>query len=208
MRGKLSKVEFAANLMRNIPAYAGKTSNIPCGTRRQSEHPRVCGENTLLYFALDLEDGTSPRMRGKRVMGIAAKATGRNIPAYAGKTWRSHSRRRWRPEHPRVCGENATEQTANKYQGGTSPRMRGKPMAPPRPPSGGWNIPAYAGKTDQPPSKLLRAEEHPRVCGENHAARPDTDTGSGTSPRMRGKLRVLVWVGFWRRNIPAYAGKT
>ena len=54
----------------------------------------------------------------------------------------------------------------------------------------------------------MMVSEHPRVCGENGCCLPQSESGAGTSPRMRGKLHCC-----WRkqgepRNIPAYAGKT
>ena len=91
---------------------------------------------------------------------------------------------------------------------GTSPRMRGKP-------GGGeiawWclgNIPAYAGKTRQPPPAAPLSAEHPRVCGENGFRRSTALPDGGTSPRMRGKRYPRGVKRLEARNIPAYAGKT
>ena len=47
MRGKLESRESAPAKVRNIPAYAGKTSTLPAKKSSSSEHPRVCGENRL-----------------------------------------------------------------------------------------------------------------------------------------------------------------
>ena len=53
--------------LRNIPAYAGKT-NLPLHRiSLNSEHPRVCGENGVGQGFFGVLQGTSPRMRGKRV---------------------------------------------------------------------------------------------------------------------------------------------
>ena len=70
------------------------------------------------------------------------------------------------------------------------------------------NIPAYAGKTLGDFFRSIWNKEHPRVCGENTLPLPPRTTGAGTSPRMRGKLGLMVFAVVVKRNIPAYAGKT
>ena len=111
----------------NIPAYAGKTYLRVRRIRHRKEHPRVCGEN-LAFYRPELElDGTSPRMRGKRIASVSIEVLNRNIPAYAGKTLHSCNAAQGASEHPRVCGENASVPLALPGVAGTSPRMRGKP---------------------------------------------------------------------------------
>ena len=70
------------------------------------------------------------------------------------------------------------------------------------------NIPAYAGKTDIADGDRRDPEEHPRVCGENEWDSVPAIPSLGTSPRMRGKLRVAGVTKDLPGNIPAYAGKT
>mgnify|MGYP001002450969 CR=1 FL=1 len=91
---------------------------------------------------------------------------------------------------------------------GTSPRMRGKPTTPSRCDLSPWNIPAYAGKTQDQYFWWLSCEEHPRVCGENHPWWISPAHRRGTSPRMRGKPAYSADEVKALRNIPAYAGKT
>ena len=106
MRGKLWKTFSTTRSSRNIPAYAGKTMAHDRRRRTIQEHPRVCGENVYLPPWEPPPPGTSPRMRGKLATKIGGLTTGRNIPAYAGKTLGFWSIIRGFPEHPRVCGEN------------------------------------------------------------------------------------------------------
>ena len=108
MRGKLRpKLGFTRSL-RNIPAYAGKTAQAAQAARVAAEHPRVCGENFTMKPRDFFLQGTSPRMRGKPphgfhatvLLGTSPRMRGkrhrrhyrqqavRNIPAYAGKTYR------------------------------------------------------------------------------------------------------------------------
>ena len=70
------------------------------------------------------------------------------------------------------------------------------------------NIPAYAGKTRQQPTRPPEPPEHPRVCGENMGQGLMLPMMCGTSPRMRGKPTEQLESAERKRNIPAYAGKT
>ena len=91
----------------NIPAYAGKTIWLAFSAPSITEHPRVCGENSISDAELLEQLGTSPRMRGKQHFRNLTQVRLGNIPAYAGKTTPKHHSMRSRAEHPRVCGENS-----------------------------------------------------------------------------------------------------
>ena len=208
MRGKPGGLVKAKKIVRNIPAYAGKTASLlvlPCLTM---EHPRVCGENRRRPSCVSKGLGTSPRMRGKQYRKRERFSRDRNIPAYAGKTSSHIGLTGGSQEHPRVCGENKTVEWIRQHNEGTSPRMRGKPPSRPSPPLPGRNIPAYAGKTRSTPNFDFMYAEHPRVCGENCHDLWGWCGLAGTSPRMRGKHVVPLIDKEWGRNIPAYAGKT
>ena len=131
-----------------------------------------------------------------------------NIPAYAGKTWRGRCSCHCRTEHPRVCGENADDKILAALEGGTSPRMRGKPAEKVTVQELKRNIPAYAGKTTIARCLACCHQEHPRVCGENMQVFSSYRPSYGTSPRMRGKRNNRQKRLNQARNIPAYAGKT
>ena len=109
MRGKRTSAASAADAMRNIPAYAGKTCALQPHQSRRTEHPRVCGENWGSPTHPVAKHGTSPRMRGKPL-----RACGGTV------AW---------TEHPRVCGENPDVSLESPIICGTSPRMRGKRMS-------------------------------------------------------------------------------
>ena len=70
------------------------------------------------------------------------------------------------------------------------------------------NIPAHAGKTMYSFCPHHLQPEHPRACGENCHDLWGWCGLAGTSPRMRGKLRVAGIEQGPLRNIPAHAGKT
>ena len=106
MRGKQNRTLDQPQILRNIPAYAGKTTPNSSQSSKTMEHPRVCGENASLPFAEMRPEGTSPRMRGKLLGRPQDLQDERNIPAYAGKTLNHVPTLPAKSEHPRVCGEN------------------------------------------------------------------------------------------------------
>ena len=108
------------------PRMRGKPLGVYRGHFMHPEHPRVCGENPTVEPIRTNPRGTSPRMRGKLRRRPRHRRTGRNIPAYAGKTNPGMSNAMMAPEHPRVCGENALFPALVRIIEGTSPRMRGK----------------------------------------------------------------------------------
>ena len=109
-------------------------------------------------------------------------------------------------DHPRVCGEHSRVMKSRSNCGGSSPRMRGTPIACRILSAPAGIIPAYAGNTaryrnlrklywDHPrvcgehtpsarSSPLPR--DHPRVCGEHMVSRSLAMASLGSSPRMRG----------------------
>ena len=136
-------------------------------TRNTRAHPRACGENYKNLTLVELEEGSSPRVRGKRpgvgdpapgggssprVRGKPIGSTGQRsldglIPACAGKTRCCVRGVGVPPAHPRACGENMGRMVYQLAAAGSSPRVRGKPD-PPRQQRGRVRlIPARAGKT-------------------------------------------------------------
>ena len=191
-----------------IPAYAGSTGSLRFYLVSLKDHPRVCGE----HFSWDQTDittvGSSPRMRGARLLRPSGACFWRIIPAYAGSTFEeccmSHSRR----DHPRVCGEHHAFRHRISLNKGSSPRMRGAPS-----PALGFScliriIPAYAGSTIKMNKFAIFDKDHPRVCGEHCCADDVGHVCSGSSPRMRGALCRSMAIGREAGIIPAYAGST
>ena len=69
-------------------------------------------------------------------------------------------------------------------------------------------IPACAGKTSNHHEYETATGAHPRVCGENCYNMNGNKGVTGSSPRVRGKLRHHVIQVSDDRLIPACAGKT
>ena len=191
VRGKLQAFIELSEVERLIPACAGKTEHLSGGCAWTWAHPRVCGENSRGLLRLCRQLGSSPRVRGKlesiaQLFGVPGL-----IPACAGKTPNPAKVSDLSWAHPRVCGENGCCLGHIQVCLGSSPRVRGKLFA--RKASNttcglipacagktdhvtllgvlGRLIPACAGKTTMLKQPLRQYRAHPRVCGENHAAR-------------------------------------
>ena len=91
---------------------------------------------------------------------------------------------------------------------GSSPRVRGKQPVEPLGGQPRGLIPACAGKTKPARPRRLGPWAHPRVCGENEDKFGGKITGTGSSPRVRGKPHRPGLRPRRHRLIPACAGKT
>ena len=130
------------------------------------------------------------------------------IPAYAGNTGFNTDEKLHLRDHPRVCGEHIWRSTVACICAGSSPRMRGTPMACFTFRVRYGIIPAYAGNTIASQTQVPRARDHPRVCGEHLKALASTFTSKGSSPRMRGTPSPIRSQKARAGIIPAYAGNT
>ncbi len=138
----------------------------------------------------------------------SGSARSRNIPAHAGKTLVGLEELPEHQEHPRARGENFELLAIGYLTQGTSPRTRGKLQHLNADGSDVRNIPAHAGKTIGRAACPFDLQEHPRARGENKFEASESPCTKGTSPRTRGKLKIVVMIGDSTRNIPAHAGKT
>ena len=131
------------------------------------DHPRVCGEHSWRWRSLSVSMGSSPRMRGARVLLAQDDLAYGIIPAYAGSTATLRTPHQTNRDHPRVCGEHLLFSLVVKYSVGSSPRMRGAQPERDSFPVPDGIIPAYAGSTRQRDKPTRLARDHPRVCGEH-----------------------------------------
>ncbi len=155
-----------------------------------------------------MNEGPSPRVRGKHHRDPPPEREAGSIPASAGETWSTASEGTGFWVHPRECGGNVHQPSPNSWCPGPSPRVRGKPRR--RSPAGasGRSIPASAGETMWRCSFWIASTVHPRECGGNCGALVCAVVIWGPSPRVRGK-QLLAPVGIESgRSIPASAGET
>ena len=126
VRGKRMDMKPCFIERRITPARAGKTSSMYARIRRDTDHPRACGENDGREVAAKIIKGSPPRVRGKPAGHGDVVAYLRITPARAGKTWIAHTPRGWRRDHPRACGENIDITPYGTAPTGSPPRVRGK----------------------------------------------------------------------------------
>ena len=109
VRGKPCERPLVALLLRSIPARAGETGSGSARHRAPSVHPRACGGNRSSGRHPGGAQGPSPRVRGKPGRLTARPAARGSIPARAGETRRSITRRMLNRVHPRACGGNSSK---------------------------------------------------------------------------------------------------
>ena len=132
----------------------------------------------------------------------------RIIPADAGSTSYTVSSPCGGTDHPRGCGEHRSRLYRGTYLQGSSPRMRGARRARPVAAAKVRIIPADAGSTERGERHFVRAEDHPRGCGEHFLADQEICLMEGSSPRMRGAPCQSGDFQERPRIIPADAGST
>ena len=206
MRGKRCRPEYRPHAHRIIPARAGQTSSIWRDSSASTDHPRACGANSFFLSSHVLGFGSSPRVRGKRVVRVPGRLPARIIPARAGQTARRCRAAPERPDHPRACGANGKAFHTEENLPGSSPRVRGK-----RRHWGGYprfgSSPRVRGKQQFEVRGRLLDRIIP-ARGANQLNIQLDVWQSGSSPRVRGKLWVDVFGAFCCRIIPARAGQT
>ena len=230
VRGTPWDVPFEPRSERFIPACAGNTATRTRTCGRCPVHPRVCGEHRCGSRASRERHGSSPRVRGTRTWRGRGGRRPRFIPACAGNTVFHLFFSLLAAVHPRVCGEHLRGGAILDDRAGSSPRVRGTPPAPPRPPHKPRFIPACAGNTSSaaarrtppavhprvcgehppppPESPAKRRAVHPRVCGEHVMTGLEHAVAVGSSPRVRGTPSHSRAGRRPSRFIPACAGNT
>ncbi len=125
VRGTPGRVPRFGTTPRIIPACAGNTRACPSSTLWPWDHPRVCGEHSVLASVENRTAGSSPRVRGTLVEPTLKLPNHGIIPACAGNTARGPCTTRPCRDHPRVCGEHEKSQPVFMVSLGSSPRVRG-----------------------------------------------------------------------------------
>ena len=105
MRGKGSE-RYAVQRQYGItPAYAGKSHLHRKSLPAAGDHPRMCGEKSVIIDPVMLWSGSPPHVRGKGRRRVRQAGRAGITPAYAGKSrgmiW--YPATPW--DHPRMCGE-------------------------------------------------------------------------------------------------------
>ena len=107
------------------PACAGNSRRTPCASPPRWDHPRVCGEQTLITQLFKGVGGSPPRVRGTDSQSLAGYGYGRITPACAGNSFMAYSTAMLTQDHPRVCGEQVSFAACWHSRLGSPPRVRG-----------------------------------------------------------------------------------
>ena len=169
-----------------IPARAGFTTNFKPDSGGVTDHPRACGVYILTIRSPKEPRGSSPRVRGLRVLGRLRGCGGRIIPARAGFTASLYAEVYAQPDHPRACGVYLAVRASTSLMPGSSPRVRGLRQKPQKINPKPRIIPARAGFTRGIPGPRPLRTDHPRACGVYQALEEQAALEMGSSPRVRG----------------------
>ena len=129
-------------------------------------------------------------------------------PAHAGKSAYYTDVLQLRRDHPRVCGEKRRLAGCAPFAEGSPPRMRGKVLTIPTSSNCVGITPACAGKSGGWQAAPPLPRDHPRVCGEKPDAPSPGTRGTGSPPRVRGKVNTRRISEPVLRITPACAGKS
>ena len=169
------------------PRECGANSLGSASLRPDTDHPRECGANRLPLRSAPPANGSSPRVRGKRLGPRRRSRPRRIIPASAGQTRSGVAVWAFIADHPRECGANRLVSCICWSMAGSSPRVRGKLIEWSFPHAGLRIIPASAGQTSGRVCRSACRPDHPRECGANVGASLACVKFDGSSPRVRGK---------------------
>ena len=146
VRGEVSLPPWRGGGRGIIPAGAGRSQNRFAALRRIRDHPRGCGEKMACVARSEMEQGSSPRVRGEGDEGLGDLCGDGIIPAGAGRRGPTSPIWRWGWDHPRGCGEKSAMDRHLGRTRGSSPRVRGEVVKGPRRDALGGIIPAGAGR--------------------------------------------------------------
>ena len=184
--------------LRIIPARAGSTWTRSSSWTTGRDHPRSCGEHNDPSDGSNVASGSSPLVRGARLVAVSFEVPFGIIPARGFSVG----------DHPRSCGEHTPLYFSLRSIWGSSPLVRGAPRDGDGCAVRAGIIPARAGSTTLPGPPASGRGDHPRSCGEHWLNHQHRTWSEGSSPLVRG-ARAPSWCLFSAHGIiPARAGST
>ena len=188
MWGKLGAVGLFGDRSRFTPTRVGKTRQISGRQRSNSVHPHACGENSardLTNLSKSVhphacgensgcpgppshENGSPPRVWGKRHGGRRQARRDRFTPTRVGKTVRRTNGGSRYTVHPHACGENGIQNLIIPDGIGSPPRVWGKLTYDGIIAQLSRFTPTRVGKTSPASPAWQPAAVHPHACGENY----------------------------------------
>ena len=126
MRGKDAFISPYGDIPGITPAHAGKRIGLSAFSGLSGDHPRTCGEKSLMRSLHTGRLGSPPHMRGKVGHCLASNSILGITPAHAGKRSPAFSSNSYGRDHPRTCGEKIAVGSHSSAILGSPPHMRGK----------------------------------------------------------------------------------
>ena len=152
------------------------------------DHPRMRGEDRKVRLFQQLNQGSPPHARGRRVGGVGEG--------------------RLRVDHPRMRGEDIQQIILGFDALGSPPHARGRHHVS----LGGLGVrritPACAGKTRRVRGRVRHVPDHPRMRGEDISPDGSSPILSGSPPHARGRPCSRPHSTDQSGITPACAGKT
>ena len=187
-RGKDFLRRLSTVLGRITPAWAGKSPGRRTPDGFPGDHPRVGGEKPSTTWRSRPFWGSPPHGRGK-----VNKHRSRNnqpgiTPAWAGKSWKTKSRKSETGDHPRMGGEKLFFPFLLVVSTGSPPHGRGKVRSQHPIHVIGGITPAWAGKRMHLQGVSLWDKDHPRMGGEKVFIGAYVLHPKGSPPHGRGKV--------------------
>ena len=198
--------ELSALNTGSSPHVRGTPMAIVVGAEFSAVHPRMCGERCLSASRAPILCGSSPHVRGTLLKRQPRPHPVRFIPACAGNAAWVQCSPSGTSVHPRMCGERVELADTEPVKVGSSPHVRGTPLAANRQAGSIRFIPACAGNARWRHSLASRPSVHPRMRGERAAPCPCRSSRAGSSPHARGTHGRVLVSDPQRRFIPACAG--
>ena len=176
--------------------------------QQAQDHPRTCGEQSIICNIIHSKIGSPPHMRGtvnKKNFGERFEGI---TPAHAGNSRLRLGSPSSGKDHPRTCGEQCFTRAAVPCARGSPPHMRGTvpPCSVQTGPPG--ITPAHAGNSDRHRHRCCILKDHPRTCGEQKEILCPSTCTAGSPPHMRGTVQDIVSNGNAVRITPAHAGNS
>ena len=208
VRGRLNYCFTPMFVVGLIPAGAGQTLR-RCGTSSPPPaHPRRCGADPSGPSCPAVGSGSSPQVRGRLTTSLLGAEKQRLIPAGAGQTTSTSSRKDAKWAHPRRCGADGRQKHTFVYGEGSSPQVRGRPAGRAFAVPGDGLIPAGAGQTGLAVPGRRVTGAHPRRCGADINRPEGLVQVRGSSPQVRGRQPLVGHAAPGPGLIPAGAGQT
>ena len=193
---------------RFTPTRVGKTGKRRRSRWRSPVHPHACGENLTVRKITPRGNGSPPRVWGKHAGQRENTSHPRFTPTRVGKTRDDDAPLAPRAVHPHACGESTDLAGRGCPPIGSPPRVWGKLWARIDGRLATRFTPTRVGKTVVERRDWAALAVHPHACGENAAILIAALGGSGSPPRVWGKLPWTVSGCHKSRFTPTRVGKT